>query len=72
MEEVGKVDLWFGYLNCLSWALYFAGSAKYALRLVHWIGLLFRGRVSRRFNPVENAYRTNRYADAVSVAHVLI
>lgn len=72
VEEEASGCLWFGYLNSLSRALNFAGSAENALRLIHWIGLLFRGQVSGRFNPVENAYRTNRNADAISVAYVLI
>lgn len=64
--------LWFSYLYCLSWALHFTRSAKDALWFVYRVRFFLRCRMALRLNPVEHADWTYRYADAVSIADILI
>jgi len=66
------VELWFCYFYGLGWALHLACSTEYAVCLSNWVRFLFRRRMPRRINQFKYIDWTDRCADAVSVAAVLV
>jgi hypothetical protein len=64
------IRLGLSYLNGLFWALSFTSHAIYAIGFSYRVGLLFRGWMTRRIQPIKYPYRTDIYASTITCTNV--